>query len=324
MMREIVSVVQNADIEFAVKEAINLVGGIENFVNPRDKVVIKPNLVLALPSNTGLTTDPRVIQVIIELCRRMNPSDVVIAEGSGGADTKMAFERCGYSELARRCDVELVDLNESRTTLVEVPDGKALKRLRVPNVILESDVLINVPKLKFYKRNWASLSIKNLLGAVPGKGEYSQTPLPEFSIELSHEFWSPEGRFFLPHHKKWWSPRGEKKRVHTNFDESIVDLNTVIKPSLTVIDGMIVCKNPSLRNPNPETLKLNTILAGRDPLALDCIALKIGGLNIPDISYLKHAAERGIGESDYNRIQVVGTPLDKIAKAWKAGLADYE
>ena len=67
-MREIVSVVQNADIEFAVKEAINLVGGIENFVNPRDKVVIKPNLVLALPSNTGLTTDPRVIQVIIELC----------------------------------------------------------------------------------------------------------------------------------------------------------------------------------------------------------------------------------------------------------------
>lgn len=324
MMRDIVSVVQNVDVELAVKEAINLVGGIESFVHPHDKVVIKPNLVLALPSNTGLTTDPRVVQAILELCRSMSPSEVVIAEGSGGADTGMAFERCGYSELARKYDVKLVDLNKSQTTMVNVPDGKALQTLRIPNIILESDVLINVPKLKLYKRNWASLSIKNLLGAVPGKGEYSQTPLPEFSIELSPEFWSPEGKFFLPHHKKWWSPRGEKKRVHTNFDEGIVDLNAVIKPSLTVIDGIVVCKNPSLINPDPRTLELNTILAGTDPLALDCIAIKIGGLNLFDISYLKRAAERGIGESDYNRIQVVGTPLDRIARAWKTGLANYE
>jgi len=324
MMRDIVSVVQNVDVELAVKEAINLVGGIESFVHPHDKVVIKPNLVLALPSNTGLTTDPRVVQAILELCRSMSPSEVVIAEGSGGADTEMAFERCGYSELARKYDVKLVDLNKSQTTMVNVPDGKALQTLRIPNIILESDVLINVPKLKLYKRNWASLSIKNLLGAVPGKGEYSQTPLPEFSIELSPEFWSPEGKFCLPHHKKWWSPRGEKKRVHTNFDEGIVDLNAVIKPSLTVIDGIVVCKNPSLINPDPRTLELNTILAGTDPLALDCIAIKIGGLNLFDISYLKRAAERGIGESDYNRIQVVGTPLDRIARAWKTGLANYE
>jgi len=109
-----------------------------------------------------------------------------------------------------------------------------------------------------------------------------------------------------------------------NLDEGIVDLNTVIKPSLTVIDGIIVCKNPSISNPDPKTFELNTILAGRDPLALDCIAIKIGGLNLFDISYLRRAAERGIGESDYNRIQVVGTPLDKIAKVWKTGFADYE
>lgn len=97
----VVSVVQNADVGLAVQEAISLVGGIKSFVRPRDKVIVKPNLVLALPSDTGLTTDPRVVQVIVELCRRVNPSDVTIAEGSGGVDTKNAFERCGYSERAR-------------------------------------------------------------------------------------------------------------------------------------------------------------------------------------------------------------------------------
>lgn len=321
MMRDAVSVVQNVDVGLAVEEAINLVGGIESFVHLHDKVVIKPNLVLALPSDTGLTTDPRVVQVIVELCRCMNPSDMIIAESLGGADTKMAFERCGCSELARRYDVKLVDLNKSQTTLVDVPDGKALQVLCVPNIILESDVLINVPKLKLYKHNWASLSIENLLGVVPGKGEYSQIPFSEFPLKLSRKFWTPKGKFLSPHHKQWWGPRGEKKRVHTDFAEGIVDLNTVIKPSLTVIDGIIVCKNPDLRNPDPKTLELNTILAGRDPMALDCIAVKIGGLNLFDISYLKRATERGIGESDYNRVQVIGTPLYKIARDRETGLA---
>jgi len=178
-MQEVVSVVQNADVEFAVKEAINLIGGIKSFVYPHDKVLIKPNLVFALPSNTGLTTDPRVVQVIVELCEHVNPSDVVIAEGSGGADTKVAFERCGYLELAQRYNVKLVDLNKSQTTTVKVPDGKTLQVLRVPNIILESDVLINVPKLKLYKRNWVSLSIKNLLGVVPGKGDTHKLPFQD-------------------------------------------------------------------------------------------------------------------------------------------------
>jgi len=325
----IVSVVQNADVGLAVQEAVSLVGGIESFVRPHDKVIIKPNLVTALPSGTGLTTDPRVVQAIIELCRHMNPSDVTIAEGSGGADTKMAFEKCGYSELARRYDVKLMDLNESETTMVDVPAGKAFQVLGVPNIILESDVLINVPKLKLYGslygRRGASLSTKNLLGAVPGKGEYSQISSPEFPFKYSSEFWMPEGKFFLPHHRQWGGPKGEKKRVHTDFAEGIVDLNTVIRPSLTVIDGIIVCPDPHITYiRDPKTLELNTILASRDPLALDCIATKIGGLNPLDIKYLKRAAERGLGESDYNRIQVVGTPLCKIARAWETGLANLQ
>lgn len=302
----------NADVRLAVQEAISLVGGIESFVRPYDKVIIKPNLVTALPADTGLTTDPRVVQAIVELCKHVNPLDVTIAEGSGGADTEMAFERCGYSELARRYDVKLVDLNKSQTTMVDVPEGKAFKVLGVPNIILESDVLINVPKLKLWA-SLVSLSLKNLLGAIPGKGEYSPIPSPEFPIKLSREYWAPEG--------KWFSPRGEKKRVHTNIVEGIADLNTVIQPSLNVIDGIIACCG-SKPTEAGKPLELNTILASRDPLAVDCIATKIGGLNPLDISYLKRAAERGIGESDYNRIQVVGTPLDKIARAWETGLAN--
>ena len=317
----VVSVVQNEDVQQAVLEAVGLLGGIESFVQPNDKVVIKPNLVFALPSDTGFTTDPRVVQAIVELCRSANASDVTIAEGSGGTETKMAFERCGYSEIARRYDIKLVDLNNSTITMVDVPDGKSIQELGIPNIILESDVLINVPKLKLYtptpgSRNWSSLSVKNLLGAVPGKGEYSQTKPSEFPIEVSREFWTPEGKFFLPHHQQWWSPTGEKKRIHANLPEGIVDLNMVIQTTLNVIDAIIVSHDIDMTITRGETpLELNAILASRDSLALDCIALKIGGLNLLEISYLKRAAERGIGESE--SIQTVGTPIDKLTKVWE-------
>ena len=122
-----VSVVENVDVDCAVQEAINLIGGIETFVRPHDKVIIKPNLVLARPSDSGLTTDPRVVQAIIELCINMNPSDLTIAEGSGGVNTKIAFKKCGYSELARKYDVKLVDINESQNTIVNVPNGMAFQ-----------------------------------------------------------------------------------------------------------------------------------------------------------------------------------------------------
>lgn len=313
----IVSVVQSEDVEHAVWEAITLIGGIERYVKPGDKVVIKPNLVTAQPADSGITTDPHVVRVIIELCKTVNPSDIVIIEGSSGADTKFAFEKCGYSELASQYDIELVDLNESPLTTVKVPEGKSLQTLEVPNVMLESDVLINVPKLKLYRRaKWASLAIKNLVGAVPGQGEYTETRVSKFSLEMSSEYWSPEGKWHLPYYRKWFNPTREKKKLHMNLSEGIVDLNTVIKPTLNVIDGMIICRDPDITHYDTTTLNLNTIIAGSDSLAVDCIGVKIRGVEPSDISYLRSAIERSIGESDYSQIQVVGTPLEEIIKSY--------
>ena len=292
-MLTVISVVKDENIRHAVRKAVDLIGGIEAFVKPRDKIVIKPNLTTALPSETGLTTDPRVVEALIELCMERSPAEILIAEGSGGAETDLAFERCGYSQLAKRYDVKLVDLNKSPTRVVDVPEGKFLKQIAVPKVILESDVLINVPKLKI-RKDWATLSIKNLLGVLPGKGRFSG------------EIWTPDG--------KWFGPEGEKKKVHGNLTEGLVDLNTLIHPSLIVMDGIVA----SYEN---KPVRLNVILAGRDPLALDCVATRIGGLDYTQIPYLRRAAERGIGEADIERIKIAGTPLDIVAEAWKKYLS---
>jgi uncharacterized protein (DUF362 family) len=320
-----VAIAQNRSIRIAVYDAIHHLGGIESIVHLHDRVVIKPNLALGLPPFTGFTTDPPVVKAIVQLCQSMNPSEIIIAEGSGGINTRLAFRISGYTELAESCGVKLVDLNESPSRKVKVPDGLCVHELHVPRLILECDALINVPKLKLYRRipgrrDWMSLAVKNLLGALPGRGEYSTTRPSGISVEMSREFWTTEGKYFHPAYQQWWSPRGEKKRIHGNLAQGLVDVNLVIQPKLNLIDGIIVSNDVNMTDTRGETpFELDTILASRDPLALDCVAARIAGLSPFEVEYLKSAAERGIGESDFNRIQLHGTPLEDIIETWAQG-----
>ncbi len=319
----IVSIAQNDSIRVAVEESIRLLSGIESLMKPDSSIVIKPNLVFGLPPFTGFTTDFPIVQSIIQLCQKRCISNIIIAEGSGGINTKLAYRISGYTELAEKYDVKLIDLNESPTKNVPVPAGQAVKELHVPRVILDCDVLINVPKLKLYrhipgKSDWASLAVKNLMGALPGKGEYSDTRPQGFCLELSQEFLTARGKYYHSSYRQWWKPSGEKRRIHENFAQGLADIHSVIKPTLNVIDAIIVSNDVDMTDTmGQEPFDLDTILASQDPLALDCIAARIGGLNPFNIPYLKHAAEREIGESDYNRIQILGTSLEAIIKTWE-------
>ena len=305
----------------AVETAIDLLGGIKKLLRPGAKILIKPNLVFALQSSTGFTTDPRIVESLIELCEDSGSSRIVVAEGSGGTDTQLAFEKCRYVPLQERHDIDLVDLNRATTVNVDVPGGRYLRRISLPRILLESDLIINVPKLKLYRSGrWASICIKNLLGLVPDTGQYSDQPFEdEFYVELSAEFWVPGGKLFLPHHRRWWRPSGEKRKIHGNLSEGLVDLNRVVQPALNVVDAFEVNTDIDMRVAKGESgFTLGAVIAGCDPLAVDCIATRIAGIDPMRVPYLKRAAVRGIGESILDRIRLVGTPLRDLAERWRS------
>ncbi len=139
------------------------------------------------------------------------------------------------------------------------------------------------------------------MGALPGKGEYSDYRPSGFCLQLSREFLDAKGKYYHSAYHQWWQPSGEKRRIHENLNHGLVDINTVIRPSLNIIDGVVVSNDVDMTNTTgQEPFALNTILASEDPLALDCITTRIGGLDLFKISYLKHAIERGLGESDFS------------------------
>jgi uncharacterized protein (DUF362 family) len=138
----------------------------DKLVCSRDKVLIKPNCVVAKHPSTGLTTDARVVEDIIKFVKRLGVDDVVVAEGGAGRTTDRAFEIGGMKEVATRQQVDLIDLNQEPRVAVKVAQPLKLQQVAIAEAAYRSTCIINVPTLKVHHLTFVTLSMKNLMGTL--------------------------------------------------------------------------------------------------------------------------------------------------------------
>ena len=98
--------------------------GLRFFVKPSKKVVLKPNLIIDEPPPT--TTPCETIEALAKY-HLENGCEVVIAEGSGWCETFQAYRKLGYTKVAEKYGIKLVDLNTDRFELVRNPNALFLK-----------------------------------------------------------------------------------------------------------------------------------------------------------------------------------------------------
>jgi len=132
---------------------------------PHDALIsIKPNLVLASPSEYGATTNPEIVRGIIEYLRNKKFKNIEIIESAWlGADTEEAFHVCGYRDISKEYGVPLFDLKKDGFEEIEIRGIK----IKVCKKALSSDFLINVPVLKVHCQTLMTCSLKNLKGCIP-------------------------------------------------------------------------------------------------------------------------------------------------------------
>ncbi len=127
-------------------------------------IAIKPNLVVASPSDGGGTTTPDIIEGIIRHLQAYGHKDISVIESSWiGDSTKRAYKVCGYEHISRRTGVPMIDLKQDNTTQLEIED----RSYDVCRKALEADVLINVPVLKGHCQTRMTGALKNLKGCIP-------------------------------------------------------------------------------------------------------------------------------------------------------------
>lgn len=277
MRRTIVSIVRVDDVSGAVERAVELAGGLG--VKEGDVVVIKPNAKNQSPPGYGVVTDPRVVEAMVNLAFRQGAKRVKIAEGaaypSGAYDSIAAFEAIGITEIAKRWDVELVDLNSYDSVDVDVLNGLVLDWVRVGRSVVEADVVIKVPVLKTHRGTLISVCLKNI-----GVG---------------------------------CATREEKKRLHRlGIDEGLVDVYSVVKPRFSLVDGIVALEGDGPNLPPGKAKPLGLLIAGKDGLAVDAVCAKIMGLDPFKVKHLRLAYEQGLGVLDLEKIGVKGESLDEV------------
>lgn len=166
------------DIDETVMKAIDLLK--LEFHSKIEKVIIKPNLCYYWDYSTGETTDPRVVSAVIDHIRTRFNRDacIFVSEADASAmKTKYAFKMLGYEKLAREKDVELLNLSEGDIVEkhVEVRDNEFA--LKVNRVLMESDLVVNVPKLKSHRVAGITCCLKNMFGAIAKPRKYVYHPM---------------------------------------------------------------------------------------------------------------------------------------------------
>lgn len=234
-------------------DAAGLIDDLDGF----HTVLIKPNLVEAL--DPPITTHADLTEALVDYLRA-HRSDIriIIGEGTGSLqyDTFHCFRSLGYTRLAERARVELVDLNVEPCRHLVNDACTRWPELYLPELLFNS-YLISVPVLKAHSMCRVTLTMKNMMGCAPP----------------AH------------YHAGGWG----KSAFHRGLDEAIFDLNRYRTADFSIIDAAVGMARAHLWGPTCRP-PIRKILAGYDPVAIDAFGAGLLGRGWQSVGHIRMAA----------------------------------
>ena len=158
--------VKGGEAEAMFDLAIASLGGMSKFVKRNQTVVIKPNIGWDKAPEYAANTNPKLVGRIVEHCFRAGAKSVYVFDNTCD-NWQKCYANSGIEKAVKDAGGKLVTGNsESMYQQVALPKGKRLKNTKIHELILSSDVFINVPVLKSHGGATLTMSMKNLMGIV--------------------------------------------------------------------------------------------------------------------------------------------------------------
>jgi uncharacterized protein (DUF362 family)/Pyruvate/2-oxoacid:ferredoxin oxidoreductase delta subunit len=222
------------------------------------------------PVNKGVTTHPALIKAVVEYLQTQGPTEIIVGDNPGAmgyGENEHCAQRTGILEGAQGHYRNL-----TKNTIKKEVQSAFVKSLVISREVLESDLVINLPKFKTHLQTRITGAVKNMYGILVG---------------------------------------AEKARLHTlatdpkDFSRAVVDVYKIRIPELTIMDAVVGMEgngpsNGHLRN-------INRILASDNGVALDAVMAYMTGMIPQDIDYLKVAHEQDLGEIELDKIEIIGS-----------------
>lgn len=277
-----VSMVRCPDYDYprvkdAIRRSLELIGGLGAVVKPGDKVLLKVNVLLGTASERAVTTHPAVVRAMAELVREAGGVPWVGDASGAYGMTGQALRLSGIQKASEEAGAELLNFEATGSYEVLVPGHRVLEKILVAKPVMDCDVLVSMPKMKTHQLVKYTGAVKNFFGIIPG---------------------AAKARIHLD------APSEER------FSEATVDIFSVVKPRLAVMDGIVGMEGEGASNGAP--INSGLILASGDCVALDVVASEAMGFNHKDIFVTNYAHARGLGVGELADIQVVGEQLSDV------------
>jgi uncharacterized protein (DUF362 family) len=218
-------------------------------------VFIKPNLVSDVPEYiaNGSNSDVRIIASVIRYLNKAYPKvSVYVGESDTGTKVKgrkleLALNYMGVTNLQKELNFKIINLTKDDKIHVKIEGGKLLKEIDMGKTLMDSDLIINIPKIKTHKYSTITSALKNMFGTIPD-------PL--------------------------------RIIYHENIHQVIADLNRLFYDKMFIVtDGIVGMEGSGPLFGTP--VNLEVLLFADNPLFNDVVAANIMKIPISDIKHIQ-------------------------------------
>jgi len=262
-------------VDAAVRQALSLLGGLEQWIRPGMRVFLKANLMRKSAPELCAVTHPSVVAAVARQVTALGAS-VIIGDSPGGVFNqnilKGVYQATDYIPLEQ---IENVSLNyDCREVTVSAPNSQKLKEFPILAAIYEADAVINIAKLKSHTLTVYSGAVKNLYGVIPGlkKAEY------HFTFQDIED-----------------------------FSDMLLDIFEFVCPVLNIIDGIFGMEGEGPGSGDPR--RLNALIASPGGFAADSVALRITGYSPEEVPLFRAAKRRGIPTD----AEILGNSIEELS-----------
>lgn len=169
-----------------LRAALKALGGIEQFIRPGDRVILKPNAAFDRTPELAANASPEVVGELTRLCRQAGARDVLVIENTL-FDARRCYESSGIGAAVRSAGGRIHILGKSDYVDARI-NGLVLDLWPVPKQLFEADKIINIPTAKHHRQSRVSLGMKNWMGAVGGQRRHMHQKLAESIADLAGFF----------------------------------------------------------------------------------------------------------------------------------------
>ncbi len=266
---------KSEQIHQALVDSLSLLGGLESIIKPGSKIFVKINH-LSPPSvpEEAIVTHPLFTKEVLLLLKDIGYTITV------GDDIQSkqrdGFLVSGYREVCTELEIPLVNLKETGFRRFDL-EGEMLKKTYISPLLLDSDFIINLPKLKTHSFTIFTGAVKNMYGIIP------------HGLRCSY-------------HRQFFK--------NELFSQMLVDIYSCAPPHLNIMDAIVAMEGEGPSAGNPKNVGL--IFASPDAVALDAVSSKSIGLDPMDILTTKFADERKLGTGQLEKIEILGEGTQDI------------